>query len=50
MYKVTKLFTCGFLADMQVTEVTTVEFEVGKYYTPCAGSSGYTVVACEKLK
>ncbi len=49
MYKVTKLFTSGFLADMQVTEVTTVEFEVGKHYVACAGSSEYAVIACEKL-
>lgn len=49
MYAVTKHFISGWMAGLTVTETTRVEFEVGKTYTPCAGSSVYIVTACVRI-
>lgn len=48
MFKVTKLITSGTLAGLEVTETTSVEFEVG--FKVKAGRNGpaYEVVAVEE--
>ena len=49
-YIVTKQFISGILSGCTVEERTDVLFEVGKTYTPCVGSSAYTVIKIERLK
>ena len=49
MRKVTLLFVSGPLKGLTITQTTSIEFEVGKIYTPCAGSSAYKVLSCEAI-
>ena len=46
-YEVTKRFVSGLLEGLTITETTLVKFEVGRTYTPAAGSSSYVVERCE---
>ena len=46
MYLVTKQFISGLMQGVTVTHTTSVQFAVGKTYTPCAGSSAYIVLSC----
>jgi hypothetical protein len=49
-FSTTKRFTSGLLEGITITETTAVSFEVGKEYTPCAGSSRYIILACTEVK
>lgn len=49
-FEVTKRFVSGLLEGLTITETTTVRFEVGRTYTPAAGSSAYVVTRCEPKK
>lgn len=49
MYRVTKSFVSGPLKGLTVTETTSVKFEVGRIYKPCAGASAYRVEACNPI-
>ena len=48
-YKVTKQFTSGILEGMVVTEVTSIQFEIGKEYSSCTNKTKYIVTSCEEL-
>jgi hypothetical protein len=48
-YLVTKHFTSGPLKGLTITETTSVAFEVGRTYTPCAGASAYRVEECRSI-
>ena len=45
-YSITKRFTSGLLEGITITETSSVQFIVGKEYTPCAGGSKYVIVSC----
>ena len=49
MFKVTRLFLNGNLSGLEFTDVTKVEFQVGKIYKPCAGAGDYKITACVKI-
>ena len=46
MYIVTRHFVSGPLKGLTITDTTSVAFEVGRTYKPCAGASAYRVTAC----
>jgi len=48
MFLVTKSFTSGLLKGITITELTSVEFTIGKSYTGCLGTSNYTILDCVK--
>jgi hypothetical protein len=47
MFKVTKRFTSGLLAGLEITETTSVKFEVGTKVKGGRNGSSYEVVAVE---
>lgn len=49
LYRVTRRFISGNLAGLTFTETTPVSMEVGRTYTPCAGSSAYIITECVAL-
>ena len=49
LYRVTRRFTSGNLKGLTFTETTPVRMEVGRTYTPCAGSSAYVILECVAL-
>ena len=48
MFLITKTFTAGLLKGLTITELTSVEFIIGKSYKGCLGSSDYTILDCVK--
>lgn len=48
-YAVTKQFVSGLLKGIEVTETTSVKFQVGKTYNAILGSSGYKVTKIVRL-
>jgi hypothetical protein len=48
MFLVTRSFTSGLLKGITITELTSVEFVVGKGYKGCLGTSDYTIINCVK--
>ena len=49
LYRVTRRFVSGNLAGLTFTETSPVPMDVGRIYTPCAGSSAYVILECVAL-
>ena len=49
LYRVIRRFISGNLAGLTFTETSPVPMDVGRTYTPCAGSSAYVILECSAL-